>query len=104
MIDSNQLSNANQNFIYARDCKSIKAELFGQLENAENIINGQRQILNAKDSVIVALNDKYLVSEKNAAELTKQIKKNKRKSRAGKILLGGVIIVESIFLILLLAK
>lgn len=85
-IDSLQLSNANQNFVYAQGCKSIKDTLFIALDTALSIIESQKLQIAAQDSSKSKCDAKYQLLQEDEAALKKAVKKEKRKRTANAIL------------------
>lgn len=86
LIDSVQLSRANQNFVYAQGCKEIKDTLFIALDTALSIINSQKLQIAAQDSAKAKCDEKYQLLQDDEAALKKQVKKEKRKRTANAIL------------------
>lgn len=103
-IDSIQLSIANQNFVYARECKEIKAALFAQLDTAESIITEQQseiKALNALDSVSQV---KYQVKDTEATALLKAAQKQRRKAKGNAFLLYTVSGIAAALVIVVLVR
>ena len=86
-IDSLQLSNANQNFVYAQGCKEIKDTLFIALDTALSIIESQKLQINAQDSAKAKCDAKYQLLQEDETALKKAVKREKRKRTGNAILL-----------------
>jgi len=87
LIDSVQLSRANQNFVYAQGCKEIKDTLFIALDTALSIIESQKLQINAQDSAKAKCDAKYQLLQDDEAAAKKQIKKEKRLRKVNGFLL-----------------
>lgn len=85
-IDSLQLSNANQNFVYAQGCKEIKDTLFIALDTALSIIESQKLQLSAQDSAKAKCDEKYQLLQDDEVALKKQVKKEKARRTGNAIL------------------
>lgn len=87
LIDSVQLSRANQNYVYARSCKEIKDTLFIALDTALSIINSQKLQIAAQDSAKAKCDARYQLLQEDEAALKKQVKKERNRKTANAILL-----------------
>jgi len=87
LIDSVQLSRANQNFVYAQGCKEIKDTLFIALDTALSIINSQKLQIAAQDSAKAKCDARYQLLQEDEAALKKQVKKERNRKTANAILL-----------------
>ena len=104
LIDSVQLSRANQNYVYARSCKEIKDTLFIALDTALSIIESQKEQIAAQDSAKAKCDTKYQLLQEDEAALKKQVKKEKNKKTANAILLYVSVGVNVALAVLYLAK
>jgi len=86
LIDSVQLSRANQNFVYAQGCKEIKDTLFIALDTALSIINSQKLQIAAQDSAKAKCDARYQLLQEDEAALKKQVKKERNRKTANAIL------------------
>lgn len=103
-IDSLQLSNANQNFVYAQGCKEIKDTLFIALDTALSIIESQKLQINALGSAQVKSDTKYLLCEEDVVAAKKQAKKEKAKRTGNAILFYASMGLNIALVVLYLAK
>lgn len=103
-IDSLQLSNANQNFVYAQGCKEIKDTLFIALDTAISIIESQKLQISAQDSAKTKSDAKYQLLQEDEAALKKAVKKERNKKTANAILLYVSVGVNVALAVLYLAK
>ncbi|HRB54018.1 MAG TPA: hypothetical protein PLD87_10110 [Bacteroidia bacterium] len=104
LIDSVQLSRANQNYVYARSCKEIKDTLFIALDTALSIIESQKEQIAAQDSAKAKCDTKYQLLQEDEGALKKQVKKEKRKRTANAILFYVSVGVNVGLAVLYLAK
>lgn len=74
-LDTNQVRVANQTYIYARECKEIKDDLFIQLDSAISLIEQQRAQIERYDTLSVIADAKYSICQEDAANAKKQAKK-----------------------------
>lgn len=74
-LDTNQVKVANQTYIYAKECKGIKDDLFIQLDSAISLIEQQRAQIERYDTLSVIADAKYSIINDSVAKLIKIIKK-----------------------------
>lgn len=86
-LDTNQVKVANQTYIYARECKEIKDDLFIQLDSAVSLIEQQRAQIERYDTLSVIADVKYSICEEDAANAKKQAKKEHIKRKVNGTLL-----------------
>ncbi len=104
LIDSVQLSRANQNYVYARSCKEIKDTLFIALDTALSIIESQKLQINALDSAKAKCDVKYQLLQQDETALKKQVKKEKSRRTGNAILFYVSVGVNVALAVLYLAK
>jgi hypothetical protein len=100
-IDSVQISNANQNYIYASECKSAKQQLYAQINRYEILTEIQELEIKALNENLADMDRLYQNEKKVSKNALKQAKRDKRRAFVNGALIGGgiIIVAEAVALI-----